>query len=84
MGSDFGEVSYGELSRADGDDDDTDTQAQLNLPHNVPRRMVANVRKGDMERLARQFGLSSEVIMGISDKGEGESRNSKSPHYPYF
>ncbi|KAI8150440.1 subunit 17 of mediator complex-domain-containing protein [Fennellomyces sp. T-0311] len=79
VGSDFGEVSFGELSRADGDDNDTDTQAQLNLPHNVPRRMVANVRKGDMERLARQFGLSSEVIMGMSDKGEGETRNEPLP-----
>ncbi|KAI9489086.1 subunit 17 of mediator complex-domain-containing protein [Zychaea mexicana] len=80
VGSDFSEVSYGEFSRAEGDDDDANTQTQLNLPHNVQRRLVANVRKCHMERLARQFELSSEVIMGTSEKGEeGETKNEPIP-----
>ena len=72
VGSDFGEVSFGEFNRAENDNEsEVDTQAQLSLPHNVQRRLVANVRKCHMERLARQFELSSEVIMGMSEKDEG-------------
>ena len=82
MGSDFGEVSFGEFSRAENDNENkADTQAQLSLPHNVQRRLVANVRKCHMERLARQFELSSEVIMGMSEKDEGDTKNGKSILY---
>ncbi|KAI7848925.1 subunit 17 of mediator complex-domain-containing protein [Circinella umbellata] len=76
VGSDFGEVSFGEFSRAENDNENkADTQAQLSLPHNVQRRLVANVRKCHMERLARQFELSSEAIMGMSEKDEGDTKN---------
>ncbi|KAI9259659.1 subunit 17 of mediator complex-domain-containing protein [Phascolomyces articulosus] len=80
VGSDFSEVSFGEFSRTESEDENTDTQTQLNLPHNVQRRLVANVRKCHMERLARQFELSFEVIMGMSEKDEeGETKNEPIP-----
>lgn len=69
MGSDFGEVSHGEMLRSDDKVNDNKQQVQLSLPHNIPKQVRVTIKQKNMNHLNQSLNNSSpENILGIENQ----------------
>ncbi|KAI8344236.1 subunit 17 of mediator complex-domain-containing protein [Chlamydoabsidia padenii] len=72
VGSDFGEVSYGEMSRSEEVETCNDQpQVLLSLPHNTPKQVRVSIRRNQLGQLGARSG---EVLgLGSTKKEKDET-----------
>lgn len=76
VGSQFGDLPFGEFKRADGSTEDGEDSVRLILPHNRPRRVVSHVGQSHLGRVGMRMKPMSESTMGMIDQENvGRQRN---------
>ncbi|CAO3633681.1 unnamed protein product [Cunninghamella blakesleeana] len=69
VGSDFGEISHGEMLRSDDTVNDNNKKVQLSLPHNIPKQVRVTIKQKNINHLNQSHNSSSsEHILGIENQ----------------
>ncbi|KAF7728673.1 hypothetical protein EC973_005710 [Apophysomyces ossiformis] len=69
VGSNFNEISFGEMTRpqtTDNQDDKTWPKMHLSLPHSIPRHIVVKLTKSSLSQLDQDLDTCSEDILGMA------------------